>query len=186
MGWPRLDLRRFDRSDFTRLIAWAESPEFLFQWAGPIFTYPLDLPQLERYLLLAAGDPPNRRIFTALIEQPPGPPQAAGHIELSSIDLRHRSATLSRVLIGPAWRGQGLGQSMVSQVAAFAFDELDLHRLDLYVFDFNHAAIACYQRVGFVREGLLRDARRVGDAYWSVIVMSLLAPEWQSRRAPPP
>jgi RimJ/RimL family protein N-acetyltransferase len=162
-------------------MAWAETPEFLFQWAGPLFNYPLDRPQLERYLLLAAGDPPTRRIYTALREQPPEPAHAVGHIELSTIDPRHRSATLSRVLIGPAWRGQGLGQQLVSQALAIGFDTLDLHRIDLYVFDFNHAAIACYERVGFVREGLLRDARRVGDAYWSVIVMSLLAPDWRAR-----
>jgi RimJ/RimL family protein N-acetyltransferase len=49
-------------------------------------------------------------------------------------------------------------------------------------FDFNRAAVACYGRAGFIREGLLRDARRLGDAYWNVIVMSLLAPEWRSRR----
>jgi hypothetical protein len=34
-----------------------------------------------------------------------------------------------------------------------AFDDLSLHRLSLSVFDFNGAAISCYERVGFVKEG---------------------------------
>jgi RimJ/RimL family protein N-acetyltransferase len=176
-------LRPFQRSDFARLIEWAESPEFLFQWAGPLFTYPLDTAQLERYWLTATGTPPTRRIYTALAGE--GGP-AVGHIELSNIDRRHRSATLSRVLIGPQWRGQGLGQQMVTRLLAIGFEELHLHRMDLYVFDFNHAAVACYERAGLIREGLMRDARRVGDAYWSVVLMSLLEEEWAARRAAAP
>jgi RimJ/RimL family protein N-acetyltransferase len=42
------------------------------------------------------------------------------------------------------------------------------------VFAFNDAAIRCYERVGFTREGTLRDARRYEEEYWSVVVMSLL------------
>lgn len=175
-----LSLRPFDRSDFDRLIGWVESPEFLMQWAGPIFTYPLDAGQLERYKLLATGDPPTRYIYTALLGA-----AAVGHIELSQVDRRHSSATLARVLVAPGHRGQGVGRQMVTQALAIGFDTLGLHRLDLNVFDFNHAALACYARAGLVREGVLRDARRVGDAWWSVVQMSMLASEWPAHRPPP-
>ncbi len=175
-----LSLRPFERADFGHLLSWVESAEFLMQWAGPIFTYPLDAGQLERYKLLATGDPPTRYIYTALAGG-----EAVGHIELSQVDRRHSSATLARVLVAPGRRGAGLGRQMVSQALGIGFDTLGLHRLDLNVFDFNHAAIACYTRAGLVREGLLRDARRVGDAYWSVVNMSMLAPEWPAHRPPP-
>ena len=56
-----------------------------------------------------------------------------------------------------------------------------LHRIDLRVFDFNQAAIAAYERVGFKKEGLLRDACKVGEAYWSAWVMSMLEDEWRDR-----
>jgi RimJ/RimL family protein N-acetyltransferase len=177
-----LTLRPFDRGDFDRLIAWSDSPEFLMQWAGTIFTYPLDAAQLERYRLLATGDPPTRYVYTALLDG-----EAIGHIELSAIDRRNGSATLARVLVAPGRRGQGLGERLVTQTLAVGFDELGLHRIDLYVFDFNHAAIACYARAGLVREGLQRDTRRVGDAWWSVVLMSMLDSEWRARQpAPPP
>jgi RimJ/RimL family protein N-acetyltransferase len=175
-------LRPFQRSDFPHLIGWVESPDFLFQWAGPIFNYPLDSAQLERYYLLATGNPPTRRIYTAVLPEAGAAEVAVGHIELSNIDRRHRSATLARVLIGPAWRGRGCGQQMVTLALAIAFEELRLHRVDLYVFDFNQAAIGCYERAGLVREGRLRDARRVGDSYWSVVQMSLLEDEWAALR----
>ncbi len=172
-----LTLRPFERADFDRLIGWIESPELLMQWAGPIFTYPLDAGQLERYKLLATGDPPTRYIYTARVGA-----IAVGHIELSQVDRRHSSATLARVLIAPRQRGAGLGGQMITQTLAIGFDKLGLHRLDLNVFDFNHAAIACYTHAGLVREGLLRDARRVDDAYWSVVTMSMLATEWPAHR----
>ena len=76
-------LRPFDRTDFPRLISWIESPDFLYQWAGPFFTYPLEDAQLDRYLLLATGDPPTRRIFTAL-EATGG--ELNGRVEIQTLD----------------------------------------------------------------------------------------------------
>ena len=42
-----ITLRPFARSDFDRLIGWVTSPQFLLQWAGPLFTYPLDAAQFD-------------------------------------------------------------------------------------------------------------------------------------------
>jgi RimJ/RimL family protein N-acetyltransferase len=49
------------------------------------------------------------------------------------------------------------------------------------VFDFNQAAIACYKRAWFTIEGRLREARRVGEEYWTLYLMSLLESEWDGR-----
>jgi len=174
-----LRLRPFARGDYDRLIASAESRDFLYQWAGPLFTYPLDRLQLERYLLTAIGDPPTHRIYTAL-DETGGP---AGHIELANIDRVNRSANIARVLIFAGRRGQGLGRELLTLALAVGFDELKLHRLSLYVFDFNLAAIAAYEHAGMRTEGLLRDVRRVGDKFWSVYQMSMLEDEWRARRS---
>ena len=171
-----MDLHPFTRGDFARLIAWADSAELLMQWAGHIFTHPLDEAQLENYLQGAQGDPPKRCIFKAVEMD-----EVVGHIELNNIDRRNRAAVISRVLVGPKWRGRGLGVELVRKAADVAFRELGLHRIELFVFDFNLPAIACYRRAGFTVEGRLRDARRVGDEFWSLHVMGLLAQEWKLR-----
>jgi hypothetical protein len=44
---PEIALRPFARADFARLIGWIPSPEFLVQWSGPIFAWPLDEAQSE-------------------------------------------------------------------------------------------------------------------------------------------
>ena len=52
-------LRPFARADFARLIAWIPSAEFLLQWAGPAFTFPLDTAQLDAYLAESEGRRPR-------------------------------------------------------------------------------------------------------------------------------
>lgn len=76
-------------------------------------------------------------------------------------------------------RGAGIGLQMINAVLKIGFAEMKLHRISLGVFDFNHAAIRCYEKAGFIREGLLRDARKYQDSYWNLIEMSMLEDEWK-------
>ncbi len=169
--------RPFGRADFDRLLANAESPEFVYQWAGPLFTYPLNRAQLERYLLTATGNPPTTRLFTALNETE----TPVGHIELTRIDRHNRAASVARVLVFAEQRGRGVGRAMLTEVLRVGFDELGLHRIELLVFDFNQAAVRAYEHAGLSIEGRLRDVRKVGETFWSVYQMSMLEDEWRSR-----
>ncbi|MGE5499456.1 MAG: GNAT family N-acetyltransferase [Syntrophothermus sp.] len=172
-----IKLRKFSREDFQQLIDWITSPSLLYQWAGTIFTFPLTHPQLENYIREAEKPAPQRLIFTvedALTNK------SIGHIELNSIDNKNRSACICRVLVGPEdQRGKGVGREMMSKILEVGFKELNLHRIELNVFDFNTSAIACYEKAGFVREGLHRDVRRIGNEYWSLYRMSILKDEWE-------
>jgi RimJ/RimL family protein N-acetyltransferase len=71
---------------------------------------------------------------------------------------------------------------MMQEILRFGFENLSLHRIDLLVFDFNTTAIHCYERVGFKKEGMLREARKVEDKYWNVCLMSMLEDEWRRNR----
>jgi RimJ/RimL family protein N-acetyltransferase len=98
---------------------------------------------------------------------------------LGKIDRKNKSARVGKVLVGDKnTRGKGIGQQMIKEILKIAFDELQLHRVSLGVFDFNVSAIACYEKAGFIKEGLLRDSRKNGDEYWSLWEMSILENEW--------
>ena len=175
---PPIVLEPFTRDDFARLLSWVPDEVAMFRWAGSIFEWPLTESQLEAYVTPTAEHPPTRLIWRAL-DAASG--EAVGHVELNAIDRRQRSTTLSRVLIGPPYRGRGLSRAMVAAVLPVAFDDLGLHRVDLRVFEDNEPARRCYESLGFVREGLLREVRIVGGDFLSTIVMSLLEDEWRGR-----
>jgi RimJ/RimL family protein N-acetyltransferase len=174
-----VQLLPFERSDFSRLISWVSSAEFMMLWSGPFFTYPLNESQLESYISSGLSDPPLRKIYKA-VDAPTG--EVIGHIELNNIDWRNLSAAVSKVLVGKtAQHNKGYGTQMMQELVEIAFDQYHLHRLELRVFDFNKAAIRCYQKVGFQIEGHLRDYRKVEDGYWSSYLMSLLESDWRAR-----
>ncbi|MDN4595417.1 GNAT family N-acetyltransferase [Polycladomyces subterraneus] len=171
-----ITLQPFTKEDYAQLMEWVDNPAFLLQWGGPRFTFPLDERQLDDYL---SWESPGRQVWKAV---DPTSGRTVGHIELGNIDPRNRIGTIARVMISPDARGKGWGEQMVREAVRYGFETLHLHRIELRVFDFNNAAIRCYEKVGFQKEGLLRECRRFGDEYWSLWVMSLLRPEWLKQK----
>ena len=91
-------------------------------------------------------------------------------------DLDEDASSMSYriALVGPEVYGRGYGTEATRLVRDFAFGPLRLHRLALEVNSFNHAAIAVYERAGFVREGVRRDAIRHEGRWHDVLDMALL------------
>jgi diamine N-acetyltransferase len=97
-----------------------------------------------------------------------------GTCQLHDVNQTHRSAEL-QIRIGDSLaRGHGLGTEAVRLLAEFGFRELKLHRISLHVFVTNTAAQRAYEKAGFVREGLLRDAAFVDGKYVDMVIMSVL------------
>ncbi|MBW5448717.1 GNAT family N-acetyltransferase [Cohnella sp. CFH 77786] len=168
-----IKLERFERTDFKQLIDWIDSPKFMLQWGGRTFSYPLTEQQLENYIRS------DSLIYRVVLEEND---EVIGHINLT-IDRINNSGRIGKVLVGErTLKGHGIGQLMVQNVLHIAFDQLKLHRVSLGVFDFNLPAIACYEKAGFVKEGLLREARKVDDEFWNLWEMSILEKEWSDKR----
>ena len=76
-----------------------------------------------------------------------------GTCAFSQLDGDNGSA-LYHITIGEAdvW-GLGYGTEATQLMMDHAFGTLGLHRVGLFVFEFNERAIRAYQRVGFVLEG---------------------------------
>jgi diamine N-acetyltransferase len=107
---------------------------------------------------------------------------AAGFAILSGLESAHGSIELTRIVM--ATPGRGEGRAACRDVLDLAFGELAAHRVSLDVFEGNARALHLYTSLGFMREGLLRDAVRIHGQYRSLIVMSMLAREY--REAGPP
>lgn len=141
-------LHRFERADFDKLISWVTTEEFLLQWCGRTFIFPLDRMQLEKYIEGAEELLPVRKIYKAVDA---ANNRHVGNITLERLDPEKKSASVTCVIIGDAeYRGKGISETMMKQLIEIAFEELGLNLLALNVFDFNEAAIRCYKRCGFV------------------------------------
>ncbi len=100
-----------------------------------------------------------------------------GSCQLLGISATHRKAEL-QIRIGEVdARGRGYGKEAVQLLLDFAFNDLNLHRIELTVLDGNEPAIKTYIGVGFVREGTLRQAAYIDGRYVDLIVMGILRDE---------
>ncbi len=172
-------LEYFDREDFKQLIEWMNSEHLITNWAGSLFRFPLTEDSLDWYIE-DTNEPNSSDAFVyKAVDTKTG--KTVGHISLGSVSEKNRSARISRVLVGnTAERGKGYCAGMINAVLKIGFEELKLHRISLGVYDFNTAAIRCYEKCGFVKEGLMRDVLRYQDnTYWSLYEMSMLEDEWR-------
>lgn len=173
-------LEAMSTDDFSKVLEWNQNtaPEFLMQWAGPAFVYPLTVEQLISYSAQGENKRDPERFLYRIIES--GSEETIGMIELGRIDYTNKSGRIGKFLIGESSaRGKGIGQSVLNLLITFGFEELGLQRITLGVFDFNLSAILCYEKAGFCKEALLRGARKVGDAYWNLYEMSIQKEDWR-------
>jgi diamine N-acetyltransferase len=105
---------------------------------------------------------------------------SVGYVILAGRQNPHQSIELLRVVITE--KGKGYGRKTLRLVKRLAFEQLSAHRLWLDVKEHNDRAQQLYRSEGFVAEGTLRDCVKIGDRYESLIIMSILAPEYRGRR----
>jgi len=107
-----------------------------------------------------------------------------GAAGLHHLDDPARKAELGIFLGPPPEWGHGHGTEAVALLLRHAFEDLRLHRVWLHVHADHDRALRVYERLGFRREGLLRDSGRRTDGFVDVVSMGILADEWAAGRAP--
>jgi RimJ/RimL family protein N-acetyltransferase len=122
------------------------------------------------------------RLDLAVVDKASG--RCVGEIVLNDWDGGNRSCSF-RVLLGPRGRDRGLGTEATRMIVGYGFERLGLHRIALEVYAFNPRARHVYEKVGFVAEGVLRDALWCEGRWIDATVMSVLAPDWGRHRGKP-
>ncbi len=105
-----------------------------------------------------------------------------GTCAFSQLDADNGSA-LYHITIGEAdaW-GHGFGTEATQLMVDHAFGALGLHRIGLFVFEFNERAIRAYRRSGFVVEGRSRESVWRDGQWWDELAMSILDSDWRRAR----
>jgi len=110
-----------------------------------------------------------------------------GVVGFLSVDQNHRSTSIGYWL-AKDHQGRAIMTEAVKALTRHAFDVWKLNRVEIRVAVGNRRSAAIPQRLGFVEEGVLRQAQRHGDTFKDIAVYSMLVHDWTNntieRQAP--
>lgn len=107
--------------------------------------------------------------------------QMIGDCGFNRFDAYSRSAVLAYQLSRDYW-GRGIMARAVAEVLRFGFERLDLHRVEATVHTENRRSVRVLEKLGFRREGTLRDYRFAHGASYDCFIYGLLRREWPGAR----
>jgi len=101
----------------------------------------------------------------------------AGIIGAGNIDWENRSTTIGYWL-GESYQGRGLMTGACRALVDYLFSELKLHRLEIRCATSNPKSCGVPKRLGFSKEGVLRQAQAFDDRFLDIEVYGMLAEDW--------
>lgn len=172
----RLTCRKMTMNDAELYHTWRNDLEMM-QFTSPC----LDAYQLEetkdfvQHVILGSS---SSKSYLILLEDTGRP---IGIMSLIHIDTKNRNAECI-IDIGEktSW-GKGYGFEAMTLLLDYAFLELNLHRVSLRVFSFNHKAIKLYEKIGFVHEGSSRQSLYRNGDWHDIVHMGILQSEYASK-----
>ncbi len=102
-----------------------------------------------------------------------------GNIALRLIDERNRSADIGLMIGDADSRGQGFGAEALRLIVEHAFFCLNLHRVMAGIVESNVPSVRLFERLGFQKEGMLREYFYVNGKHESFLLYGLLRPEYK-------
>ena len=164
-------LRSIEKDDLEMMRKMLNDPEIeslVVGWAFPISKY-----QQEHWYEKNFNDDKNLRF---VIETPDDGP--VGLATLVNIDWKNRRATHGIKLVKRENRRKEIGTDTVMAIMRYAFDELQLNRLDGSWFDENVASKTLYQRCGWKVEGRIRKCIYKNGRYRDLDLVGILKEEY--------
>ena len=149
---PRLTLRPLAKRDVNAVFAMMSDSETMRFWDWPAFNDRDTVAEIvdAQRVDMASGN----ALYWAVALTPEG--EAIGSCDLSDIDRHHARAEVGFLFNRSHW-GNGYAREAMEAVAAFGFEDLNLQRLWARFHTGNAASQRLLERLGFSREGTLRQ-----------------------------
>lgn len=104
-----------------------------------------------------------------------------GGCGINSVDWKNRVATIGIFIGDKNYWGKGYGSDAINILIKFIFEQMNMHKISLHVFSYNERAIKCYEKCGFVKEGIMREEIFFDGRYYDDIAMGLLKKEYNKK-----
>jgi len=171
----RLRLRPVTSADADALFAMHGNADVLRYWDSPPWTGPERATRFVATCQQLADQ--GSGVRPAIERASDG--AFLGWCSVSRWNPVYRSAALGYCLDAPAW-GQGYATEAASVLLQWAFDTLDLNRVQAETDTRNAASARVLEKLGFQREGTLREDCVVNGNVSDSWVYGLLRSEWRA------
>jgi RimJ/RimL family protein N-acetyltransferase len=162
-------LRKLEHDDLTRCLLWINDPEMFITmgvWG------PRSKNEQDSWYKALEGSKTNI-VFALCLKEGDS---HIGNVSLFDIDYRSRNAGLTVMIPDRAHQGCGYGREAIKILCTFAFEYLNLHKL--YCKTDNPYAAKMYEKIGFVKEGILRKHTFRYGKYVDKILYGILAEDF--------
>lgn len=172
----RIYLRPVEVSDAQLFLKNTENEEIRYM-TGTKKTFSLE--QVQQHIKNVKKDP-SRYDFAICLN---ANDQTIGELSILDIDEEDRKAAFRITLNTMELTGKGYGTEAIELVLKFVFEELKLNRLQLEVFSHNERGIRAYEKTGFKKEGVLREALNYDGVFSDEIIMAIIQKEYYKLEA---
>ena len=172
---PGIELRQFEMGDAERVFAVADrNRAYLREWL-PWVDRTHCVEEIRDYIAarleqLEANQGPNAAI---LLDG-----EIAGAVGCHPIDWANRNCSVG-YWIDAACQGRGVMTRCCAAMTTYLFEEMAVHRVTIQCGVGNRKSCAIPERLGFTREGVMREAEWVNDRWVDLVVWGMLAQDWK-------
>jgi RimJ/RimL family protein N-acetyltransferase len=170
-------LRPIKRSDIPLFLKWFNDPEVTQYLAMYL---PMTEVGEEKWMQDLATTRANSTAHFVIETVFNDTTQPIGSIALNEINTKDRGANFGIAIGEKECWAQGLGTEAAGLLIKYGFEQLNLHRINSNVFSFNERSVRLHLKVGFIQEGLRREAVFKNGQYWDLIEFGLLVEEWKA------
>jgi RimJ/RimL family protein N-acetyltransferase len=171
----KIVLRVVEKNDLPSLLLWFNDPEVIqyLQFYLPL-TELYEEKWLERNSL---SEKDVVFVIEAIMED--GSLKPIGICGLHGIEWKNRRATIGIAIGDKEFWSNGYGTEAIKILIEYAFNELNLQRIESSAYDFHERSIAMQKKVGFQVEGRRRQAIFKNGRYVDEVMLGILKEEWK-------
>jgi len=173
-----IQLRPLQRADLAHLHRWLNDPDVMQYWDGRDHPATFDRVEARFRKSIEGTDREAQRYMIEAMDRA----RTIGMVQHGRVHARARHAQVDLLIGEPEFRDAGYGTDAMRTMASHLFESLRVHRVWLTLRASNVRAMKGAEKVGFVREGVLREHDMLEGQLVDVVVYGMLAKEWKPER----
>lgn len=169
----RLVLREYREGDVARIVELANNMNIAISMVGA-FPHPYTVEDAEKWVKFASSPEERDKNFVIIFEG-----EIVGGMGFKFKSGSREGTVDARYWLGEDYWGKGFGTEAFGAMVDYIFENYDVRRIDIGIFERNVASAAVLKKCGFVMEGCLKNSLisfgKVCDECW----YGILRGEWE-------